>query len=87
MNMLGMGEYDSDSDSEDSEDSLSDMEGGFKSGAYDGEGREKKFRRKMSATDPRRKRAEIVRQVMLKHPGMKLPEASRYVKENGLWTR
>ena len=83
LNFLGYGAH-SDSDSE---DSMSDMEGGVAYGQYQGMGRVKKVRRKMSASDPRRKRAEIVRKVMLEHPRMKLPEASRFVKENGLWTR
>ena len=41
-------------------------------------------KRMVSATDGRRKRAEIVRRVM-KEKGMKMIEASKYVKEHGLY--
>ena len=40
--------------------------------------------RKSKATDGRSARAQIVREVMMKH-GMSLPEASKYVKVNGLY--
>ena len=43
-----------------------------------------KKKRMVSATDGRRKRAEIVRKVM-KEKGMKMIEASKYVKEHGLY--
>ena len=33
------------------------------------------------------KRGAIVREVMQAHPGMSLPEASRFVKENGLYVK
>ena len=43
-----------------------------------------KKKRMVSASDGRRKRAEIVRKVM-KEKGMKMIEASKYVKEHGLY--
>jgi hypothetical protein len=43
-----------------------------------------KKRRVVGAGDGRRKRAEIVRRVM-KEKGMKMIEASKYVKEHGLY--
>ena len=58
------------------------VEGG--SGAYDGQGRRKKQRRVMSAEDPRRKRAAIVRKVMA-DKGLSMIEASKYVKAHGLY--
>jgi len=77
------GGYDSDSDE--------DMEGGQSfanpssmamSGAYQGQGRKK--RASAGPNDGRRKRAEIVKKVMAQK-GMKMIEASKYVKEHGLY--
>ena len=52
-----------------------------------GSGRPPKRRRApMAADDPRRERMRIVAEVMRKNPGMKLPEASKYVKEHSLWS-
>jgi hypothetical protein len=47
-------------------------------------GKAKGGKRVVSASDGRRKRAEIVRRVM-KEKGMKMIEASKYVKEKGLY--
>lgn len=44
----------------------------------------KKVKRAVGAEDGRRKRAEVVRKVM-KEKGMKMIEASKYVKEHGLY--
>jgi len=49
-----------------------------------GEGTGKKAKRVVGAGDGRRKRAEIVRKVMA-DKGMKMIEASKYVKEHGLY--
>jgi hypothetical protein len=54
-----------------------------KTGAYEGKGRKKK-RAPASAGDGRRKRAEIVKKVMAEK-GMKMIDASKYVKEHGLY--
>jgi hypothetical protein len=53
-----------------------------KTGAYEGKGRRK--RAPAGANDGRRKRAEVVRQVM-REKGLKMIEASKYVKEHGLY--
>ena len=50
----------------------------------DGSGRVKKRRAPASASDGRRKRAEIVKRVM-REQGLKMIEASKYVKEHGLY--
>lgn len=55
---------------------------GSKTGAYEGKGR--KRRAPAGANDGRRKRAEVVRKVMAEK-GMKMIEASKYVKEHGLY--
>jgi hypothetical protein len=55
---------------------------GSKTGRYEGKGR--KRRAPAGANDGRRKRAEIVRKVMAEK-GMKMIEASKYVKEHGLY--
>jgi len=73
------------------EDSMSDMEGSA-SYARTAEARHKESpsggarrrRAPMSASDGRRKRNEIVRKVMADR-GLKMIEASRYVKEKGLY--
>ena len=52
------------------------------SGAYQGQGRKK--RASAGPNDGRRKRAEIVKRVMAQK-GMKMIEASKYVKEHGLY--
>ena len=44
----------------------------------------KKQKRAVGAGDGRRKRAEVVRKVMAEK-GMKMVEASKYVKEHGLY--
>ena len=49
-----------------------------------GMGKEKKAKRVVGAGDGRRKRAEVVRKVMAEK-GMKMIEASKYVKEHGLY--
>ena len=61
-----------------------DMEGGFGTGRYEGEGRPKKVRREVGPNDGRRKRAEIVKKIM-NEKGMKMIEASAYVKAHGLY--
>jgi hypothetical protein len=74
-----------------SSESGSDMEGGA-SYARTGEQRHmesptggaRRRRAPMSASDGRRKRNEIVRKVMAEK-GMKMIEASKYVKANGLY--
>ena len=65
--------------------------GGHKSGAYEGMGApkmlgrsQKKKRAPAMEGDGRRKRAEIVKKVMAEK-GMKMIEASKYVKEHGLY--
>jgi len=88
--MYGRGHMDSDSGS----DSSSDYEGGQSfgnpsnismSGAYDGQGTGGRRRRAPAgANDGRRKRAEIVKRVMAEK-GLKMIEASKYVKEHGLY--
>jgi hypothetical protein len=73
------------------EDSMSDMEGGA-SYARTAEARHmesptggaRRRRAPMSASDGRRKRNEIVRKVMA-DKGLKMIEASKYVKEHGLY--
>jgi hypothetical protein len=84
------GGYDSDSDE--------DMRGGQSfanptamsmSGAYQGQGEGcgtggRKKRASAGPNDGRRKRAEIVKRVMAQK-GMKMIEASKYVKEHGLY--
>lgn len=57
---------------------ISDVAGMF------GLGKEKKQKRVVGAGDGRRKRAEIVRKVMAEK-GMKMIDASKYVKEHGLY--
>jgi hypothetical protein len=52
------------------------------SGAYQGQGRKK--RASAGPNDGRRKRAEVVKKVMAEK-GMKMIEASKYVKEHGLY--
>ena len=91
--LRGMGRN-SESSSESSEsDSESDeeMKGGQSfanpssmamSGAYQGQGRKK--RASAGPNDGRRKRAEVVKKVMAEK-GMKMIEASKYVKEHGLY--
>ena len=49
----------------------------------DGSGKKKK-RAPASASDGRRKRAEVVKRVM-KEQGLKMIEASKYVKAHGLY--
>lgn len=88
--MYGRGHMDSDSGS----DSSSDYEGGQSfanptnmsmTGAYDGQGTGGRRRRAPAgANDGRRKRAEIVKRVMAQK-GMKMIEASKYVKEHNLY--
>ena len=69
----------------------------YPSGAYEGQGRERedammsgvmgrgrKKRAPAGPNDGRRKRAEVVRRVMAEH-GMKMIDASKYVKEHGLY--
>jgi len=58
------------------------MAGYGKTGAYEGMG--KKKRSPAGANDGRRKRAEVVKRVMAEK-GMKMIEASKYVKEHGLY--
>jgi hypothetical protein len=50
----------------------------------DGSGKAKKKRAPASASDGRRKRAEVVKRVM-REQGLKMIEASKYVKEHGLY--
>jgi hypothetical protein len=57
-------------------------EGSGKTGHSEGKG--KKKRAPAGASDGRRKRAEVVKQVMAEK-GMKMIEASKYVKEHGLY--
>lgn len=57
---------------------ISDVAGMF------GLGKQKKEKRVVGAGDGRRKRAEVVRKVMAEK-GMKMIEASKYVKEHGLY--
>lgn len=61
-------------------------EGKGKTGAYEGKGvcGGKKRRAPAGASDGRRKRADIVKKVMAEK-GMKMIEASKYVKEHGLY--
>ena len=59
------------------------MMGYGKTGPYEGMGK-KKTRRPAAAGDGRRKRAEIVKRVMAER-GLKMIEASKYVKEHGLY--
>jgi coproporphyrinogen III oxidase-like Fe-S oxidoreductase len=49
-------------------------------------GKGKKAKRMVSESDGRRKRAEVVRRVMAEK-GMKMIEASKYVKEHGLYKK
>jgi coproporphyrinogen III oxidase-like Fe-S oxidoreductase len=49
-----------------------------------GRGKQKKKRAAAGPDDGRRKRAEVVKKVM-KEKGMKMIEASKYVKEHGLY--
>lgn len=58
------------------------MLGYGKTGAYEGMGRRK--RSPAGANDGRRKRAEVVKRVMAEK-GLKMIEASKYVKEHGLY--
>lgn len=63
---------------------IEDMEGG--TGTYDGLGRPRKVRAKrgpLSASDPRRRRAELVKRVM-REKGLKMIQASQYVKAHNL---
>lgn len=53
-----------------------------KTGAYEGQGRRR--RAPAGASDGRRKRADIVKKVMAEK-GLKMIEASKYVKEHGLY--
>jgi len=86
--MYGRGHMGSDSDSS------SDYEGGQSfanpsnmsmTGAYDGQGTGGRRRRAPAgANDGRRKRAEIVKRVMAQK-GLKMIEASKYVKEHNLY--
>jgi len=59
---------------------VSDVAGMF------GLGKGKKAKRVVSESDGRRKRAEVVRKVMAEK-GMKMIEASKYVKEHGLYQK
>lgn len=59
-----------------------ELTGEGKTGAYEGKGRKK--RAPASAGDGRRKRAEVVKRVMAEK-GMKMIEASKYVKQHGLY--
>lgn len=61
---------------------IGSLMGKGKTGAYEGKGRRK--RAPAGANDGRRKRAEVVRQVM-REKGLKMIEASKYVKEHGLY--
>ena len=63
---------------------ISDVVGMFGLGHEEAPMKAKKAKRVVSATDGRRKRAEIVKQVMA-DKGMKMIDASRYVKENNLY--
>jgi len=56
------------------------------SGAYQGEGKRRVIKRRgpLAADDPRRKRAEIVKRVM-REKGLKMIQASKYVKDHGLY--
>lgn len=67
-------------DSSDSDQSASDMEGG--SGAYDGLGKRAK-RGPLSASDPRKRRAALVKKVM-SEKGLSMIKASSYIKQHGL---
>jgi hypothetical protein len=51
-----------------------------------GLGKGKKAKREVGEHDGRRKRAEVVRKVMAEK-GMKMIDASRYVKEHGLYKK
>lgn len=56
-----------------------------KTGAYEGQGRKRGGKRAPAgANDGRRKRAEVVKRVMAEK-GLKMIEASKYVKEHGLY--
>ena len=59
---------------------VSDVAGMF------GLGKEKKAKRAVSESDGRRKRAEVVRKVM-SEKGMSMIQASKYVKEHGLYKK
>ena len=62
-----------------------ELTGEGKTGAYEGKGcGGKKRRSPASAGDGRRKRAEVVKRVMAEK-GMKMIEASKYVKQHGLY--
>jgi hypothetical protein len=66
--------------------SATDRYGGSMTGSYEGQGRQMTLQKKriVGAGDGRRKRAEIVKRVMAEH-GMKMIEASKYVKAHGLY--
>jgi len=58
------------------------LSGSSMTGAYEGQG--KKAKRVVGAGDGRRKRAEVVKKVM-REKGMKMIEASKYVKQHNLY--
>lgn len=59
------------------------LSGSSMTGAYEGQGKTK-LKRVVGAGDGRRKRAEVVKRVM-KEKGMKMIEASKYVKQHNLY--
>ena len=84
MKGRGQVEDQADSESDQSESDKEDMDGGYKSGSYEGLGKPKcikKARKPMAANDPRRRRAAVVKKIM-SEKGMKMIAASSYVKEH-----
>jgi hypothetical protein len=79
--MVGAGKLKIEHDCEESE-SDEEMEGGLLTGRYEGEGRHEEAPK----VNHRSARAAIVKKVM-KEKGMKMAEASKYVKEHGLYKR
>jgi hypothetical protein len=72
----GMGKLKIEHGGEESASDEEEMEGGLLTGRFEGEGK----------PNHRSARAAVVKKVM-KEKGMKMAEASKYVKEHGLWKR
>ena len=66
------------------------IEGSGMTGAYEGQGqgrrKTKQQKRMVGGNDGRRKRADIVKRIM-KEKGLKMIEASKYVKQHNLYTK
>lgn len=82
--MVGAGKLKIEHGDESASDEECEMEGGLLTGRFEGEGRDEEAA--PAKANHRSARAAVVKKVM-KEKGMKMAEASKYVKEHGLWKR